>query len=494
MDSLGDLTPAAPPGIDAGPQARHRQRTQILHGVASIGVARVAAIVIDGLCYVLVARYLGPADYGHYLALMAFLALIDLTGDMTLFDVTVREISNDPARTRVWVCAGTLLRVAMSAVGFAAYAAYVLLGPGHDTPALLTPAWIAALILPAGALRMPLAAFRARLKMHYELVIIVITRLVNLLLFIVCINSQAGLPQLFLAVVASRMLLAALAWPVLMRLPGTSQWFDAAAVRRLFRESVPMAVSGAFVAVQLKVDILMMAAIAGAATAGLYGVVAQLPEYLLSVPVIISTPMLPVLSRVFSVNDPGRFSELYQNLFDAVLIVVTPMVVLTALAPEPILVLLFGDRFVQAASVMPLLMLTVAAMWASHAVAITAVAARLQRTFVPIQAVCVVVYLALNWLLIPRYTMTGAAVARLTATVLAAAATYHVLKRRTGSTLDVWRFARIAGAGLAMAIGVTAAARFSLPLVVAVGIAVYAGALWALSAGPHAPALARERT
>jgi PST family polysaccharide transporter len=494
MGRTGDLIQAGTPALDAGPQAHDRQRSQILHGVASIGLARVAAIVIDGLCYILVARYLGPADYGHYLALMAFLTLIDLTGDMTLFDVTVREISNDPGRTRVWVFAGTLLRTALSAAGFAAYAAYVLLGPGDRTPALLPAAWIAALILPAGVLRMPLAAFRARMKMHYELVIIVITRLVNLLLFVACINGQAGLAPLFLAVVASRLLLAVLAWPVLMRLPGSPQWFDAAAVRRLFRESLPMAVSGAFVAAQLKVDILMIAAIVGASTAGLYGVVAQLPEYLLSVPVIISTPMLPVLSRVFSAHDTARFSELYQKLFDAVLIVVTPMAVLAALVPEPILVLLFGERFVQASSVMPLLMLTIAAMWASHAIAITAVAARLQRTFVPIQAGCVAVYLALNWLLIPRLGMTGAAVTRLAATVLAAAATYQLLKRRTGSTLDPWRFARIAGAGLVMAIGVTAAARLSLPLVVAVGAAVYAGALWALSAGPHAPVLARERT
>ena len=121
--------------------------------MVSIGVARTAAIVIDGLCYVVVARYLGPGEYGQYLAVMAFLTLIDLTGDMTLVDITVREISNDRDNTGMWVSAATLLRMGMSAAGFLAYAAYVSFGPGRRTPSLLPAAWIAALMLPAGALR-----------------------------------------------------------------------------------------------------------------------------------------------------------------------------------------------------------------------------------------------------------------------------------------------------------------------------------------------------
>src|SRR5438876_6140933 len=237
MGALAHLTPAGPSTRSVS-ELRERQRTQIVDGVVSIGVARTAAIVIDGLCYVVVARYLGPGEYGQYLAVMAYLTLIELTDDMTLVDITVREISNDRDNTGMWVSAATLLRMGMSAAGFLAYAAYVSFGPGRRTPSLLPAAWIAALMLPAGALRMPIAAFRAHLKMHYELVIIVVTRLANLLLFLLCINSRAGLPQLFLATVVSRLLLALLAWTTLVRLMSTKLRFEMTPLKRLARESV----------------------------------------------------------------------------------------------------------------------------------------------------------------------------------------------------------------------------------------------------------------
>src|SRR4030095_7907210 len=184
----------------------------IARGIASLGLARISAIAIDTVCYIVVARYLGPEEYGRYLALMALLTLIDLTGDMALLDITVREISNDPDRTGAWVCASTVLRLALSGVGFVVYAVYVVLGPGHQMPELRTAAWIGALILPAGALRMPLAAFRAQIKIEYELVIMVVTRLANLLLFLACVHQGAGLSFLFVAVLLSRALLAVLAW------------------------------------------------------------------------------------------------------------------------------------------------------------------------------------------------------------------------------------------------------------------------------------------
>ena len=70
------------------------------------------------------------------------------------------------------------------------------------------------------------------------------------------------------------------------------------------------------------------------------------------------------------------------------------------------------------------------------------------------------------------YLTTGSVVV----TILAAVVTYYVVKTRTGVTLNPYRFARVAAAGLAKAIGVGVAARLPLPVVLAVGSAVYAGA------------------
>ena len=91
-----------------------------------------------------------------------------------------------------------------------------------------------------------------------------------------------------------------------------------------------------------------------------------------------------------------------------------------------------------AARIVPWLMLSIVGMWISHATAIATLAAGLQAHFVWIQSICMTAYLLLDWLLIPRWGMGGAVTGRLVATVLAPALTYWLVKRLRGFRLNVF--------------------------------------------------------
>jgi O-antigen/teichoic acid export membrane protein len=457
----------------------------VLGNIVAIGVTRVGGALIDGLTYILVARYFGPSDYGHYLSILAFLNLIDLAADMTLMDITVREISKDPDRTGTWLAASTSLRLIVAGIGFVAYLAYVYLGRIAQTPELLTTAWIASLILPVGALRMPLAVFRAQMKMHFELGVILITRLVNLALFFTLMHYHGQLYQFFLATFLSRMLLAVLVWGAVLGWLRVRPSLHLEQFRSLIRESIPMGLSGVFVAIQLKVDILIVASVSGAAAAGLYGAVAQLPEYSLLIPSIITTPLLPILSRSFGPALRERFQQVYQNLFDGVMTIVTPIAVVAMVMPLATVTFLFGKRFAPAANVLPLLVLSIVFMWFSHSVAIAAVAAGLQRSFIWIQSSCVAAYLLLSWTLIPLWGFWGAATARLIGTIIAPFLTYYVVKNRVGFTLETRALRRTIFAGLVMAGAVMFCSRYPLLLAGAVGALVYGATQWAIRTEPR---------
>jgi O-antigen/teichoic acid export membrane protein len=457
----------------------------VLGNIVAIGITRVGGALIDGITYVMVARYFGPADYGHYLSLLAFLNLIDLAADMTLMDITVREISKDPEKTGTWLATSTALRLILAGVGFLAYLAYVYHGRIARTPELLTAAWIASLILPVGALRMPLAVFRAQMKMHFELGVILVTRLVNLALFFSLMHYHGQLYQFFLATFLSRILLAILVWVAVLWWLRVHISFGLDKFRTLIRESLPMGLSGVFVAVQLKADILMVASISGAAAAGLYGVVAQLPEYSLLIPSIITTPLLPILSTSFGAALRERFQQVYQNVFDGVMTVVMPIAVVAVVMPLETVTFLFGGRFADAANVLPLLVLSIVFMWFSHAVAIAAVAAGLQRSFIWIQSICVAAYLLLNWILIPLWGFWGAATARLIGTIIAPFLTYYVMKNRMGFILETRALRRTIFAGLVMTGAVMLFSRYPLLFAGAVGALVYGATLWAIRAEPR---------
>lgn len=472
--------------------AAARQRREIGHNVAAIGVSRVTAIALDGLAYVVLARYLGPATYGQYVSIFAFLSLIDLAADMMTLDVTVREIAAQPDRSSTWLSAATVLRMGLALIGILAFSVYASWTGMSRDPGLASTVVVAALLLPVGALRTPLAAFRAHMRMHYELGIVLVTRFVNLVLVFAVASRGGTLAQLFAVTIASRALLAFLGWTAAVRQFGFVPELNAAAIRQLARESLPMGISGVFVAVQLKADILLVGAIVGTEAAGLYSVVAQLPEYLLYVPVIFTTPALPVLSRCIADRGTREFQQLYQAMFDTVMALVIPIAVIGIIVPQQTVTFLFGEAFAPAASVLPLLIMSVVFMWFSHATAIAAVAARLQHHFIWIQAVCVAVFVALDATLIPSWGTTGAAVARLVAAAMAPAFTYALLRRRLGASLSTGMLGRSVVAAIAMAAGVAATAAQPLVLTGAVGFTLYAAGLWMTGCNPFALLVRKE--
>lgn len=476
IDQRQPPVPSAPDaGLPATTPESRRVQSLLLRNTLAIGLARIGSVAFDGFTYVLTARYFGPAQYGQYLSILAFLNLVDVASDMTVMDITVREMSQEPERMGSWLSACTILRMALAVVGLAAFAVYVLLA--HYSGQLLRTIWIAALILPAGALRTPLTLFRATMKMQYELGIVLTTRALNLLLFVWLIRRQGTMSEFFMATSASRILLALLCWAAVPSLIKFRVSRLGETLRRLFRESIPMALSGGFVAVQFKADILMLSRLSGAAAAGFYGAVAQLPEYSLYLPVIITTPVLPMMARAFAESAKERFQELYGNMLTAVVSVVIPVAVMAIVMPTATVTLLFGPQYASVSRVLPLLALSIVALWVSHATAIAAVAVGLQSHFVRIQLICVATYVVMDWLLIPRAGVMAAGAVRLLTTIIAPLLTYRLVKD-AGFRLRVHELRPTLWSGGAMAATVWACSGLPIGLAGTAGVGVYAAALW----------------
>jgi O-antigen/teichoic acid export membrane protein len=462
-----------------GSERRSGLNAIVWRNTVSIGATRIGSVALDGLTYILTARYFGPAEYGQYLSLLAFLNLVDLASDMTVMDITVREISKEPEEAGRWLVAGTLLRLTLAMVGVAAFAGYFYF---TRRPAeLLGSAVLAALCLPMGALRTPLALFRARMKMHYELGIVLATRALNLALFAGLMYFRGRMSQFFLAILVSRGLLAVLAWAATFTIFGVALTRARGCVRRLIHAAAPMGLSGLFVATQFKADILMLARVAGAAAAGLYGAVAQLPEYSLYLPVIISTPVLPVLSRLFAESEPEEFQRVYGRMVHSIALLAMPVAIPVILLPQSVVSLIFGAKYASVAPVLPLVMLSMVAIWISHATAITAVATGLQGHFIWIQSICVAIYLGLNWLLLPRGGIMAAGAVRLLTTVIAPILTHVVVRKAAGFRFPSRALLQTVVAGLAMGAVILALARFPLPVACAAGFLAYVSALWGTS-------------
>jgi O-antigen/teichoic acid export membrane protein len=247
-----------------------------------------------------------------------------------------------------------------------------------------------------------------------------------------------------------------------------------------------MAVSGLFVAIQLRGDILMVGRIMDAHAAGIYGIVATLPEYFLLVPVVITTPVLPLLAQLFASTTRDRFRQLYQALVSALTAGIVPLAVIGSVMPEAVVITLFGSDYAEAAALLPWLMASIVCIWISHATAIAAVAIGAQGAFIWIQSICLLAFGGLNLLLIPAWGLVGAATARLAATMIAPALTHLVVKQHTGVGFDGRAFGQVAVSALAMGLLIVLLEPFGRLVAALGGLVLYLGALWATDFVQHA--------
>ncbi|HYP14312.1 MAG TPA: hypothetical protein VEQ63_10350, partial [Bryobacteraceae bacterium] len=154
--------------------AEARVLASVRRNTAMLAISRIGSVLLDGLGYVLTARYFGPADYGIYVSLLGFINLMDAAADMTVLDITAREMAREPEHTGRWLVVSTVLRIILGLCGFLAYAVYLQVTPMSGE--LMSTAWIGAWILAASALRMPVAVFQASMKLHFELAIMLVSR------------------------------------------------------------------------------------------------------------------------------------------------------------------------------------------------------------------------------------------------------------------------------------------------------------------------------
>jgi O-antigen/teichoic acid export membrane protein len=465
-------TPAAS-SPSAAAVSRPPAAASVVRNVVSIGLARGVSILFDGAAYILIARNFSTSDYGHYVSIYALITLVDLAADMTVFDVGVREIASHPHQRETWLGAVTALRTLLALIGTAFFLAYIWFGHLGQDPSLLPAALIAALAIPTGALRTPLALFRAMMRMEYEFALIGGTRFLNLIGVLLVIFLRGSIIYLFLVMLGSRLALGIAAWALSRFRFGVRCAFETSTIAILARESFPMGVSGTLVAAQLKLDLVMVAMITGSTAAGIYGVVAQVPEYLLYLPVIVSTPLLPLLSRAHAQNDQPQFERLYARLIGTMLILVFPLVVLGSMRAADVVNLLFGEKYKPAAILLPWIMFSVAAMWISHALAISTVAAKLQRHFIWIQGTCATVYLVMNTTLIPGFGYWGALSARVVAMALAPVLTFVAVRRAFAAKLRWSALVTPLLAGSAMAASLLLLREFPFIAAAIVATAIY---------------------
>jgi len=453
--------------------------SKILWGnILATGLSRGATVLLGLATPIIVARRLGPATFGYYVSLFSLLTLADFTLEAALLRITVREISEAPKETDSWVSAATLLRLGAGMLGVGGTFLFMRLA-GYPAE-VRTAGLVGSFLLLINAFRTPVAVFRANLQMQWELAVTLISRIVEPALVLWFALTGRGLVYFFLARVISCVCYAAVAWWVAHSRFGLRFHLDRAAIRRIATKATPLGIESLLVMIQLKGDILLVSLLAGPVSGGLYGVVAQLAEFSLLAPDIVLSPVFPVLTRSYVNAAHQNFQQLYQRTFDLFMIFVIPSAVAVTLFPELAIRLLFGPKYLPAAPVLRVLVWVIVLMYSAGLTGTAAIAINRQKALARVQVANVLVYLAINLTLIPRWNYWAAVLARLVAVLMGSFLSYRIVRRAAGYSLHSQTLQLVLISGAAMAVAVLLLSHLGAAAALVAGTLVYSALFWLL--------------
>lgn len=435
-------------------------RNFALLGVAAIG-NRLLALVLS----LVLARDLGPTEYGIYTFAAAIVLLIVSFTDFGLQPYITREVARGRSRLDAGLGRLVLFRVALAALGLLGVAVWLVLDPSSDL-AQATLILYLALSLESGFFLG--AAYLQGLEiMRFE----AITALTGGL-----IRTVGGVALVLL----TGELNYVLAWMALVALLQAG-----AVVLRLRRERahrddvradplplrVALASSGAMMVVVfcnaliLRADSIIIGVFEGAESVGFYTAAYTLVTGVQIVPWILSVAVFPVFSRTFG-RDDEQLQSTWAGALRAAALTTIPAAVIVTLLAEPIVERLFGSTYSPSADALEILI------WWVPLAAFTALSAGLLRAAgrERVHAVILVggatANIAGNLIVVPTYGFLAAAWVTIAVEAGMGAVTVPVLRRAGLRPPSMSLTLRIAGA----LIGLTAVTLLLQPFPVEIAV------------------------
>lgn len=389
------------------------------HNLGWLVAEKAARLVLNVGVGFAVARHLGPASFGALNYALAVVGLASLGAELGLDGIVRRELIQTPERATALVTAAWGLRLVGGAVAFGLLLVATLTGGATAADRALLA--ILGLTLFQPALLVADLWFQARLRSKFSVVAQVAALAVGAAVRIALIFSDASVAAFAWAAVVEAAVAGGLL-AVLARWDGL-EWrvraWDRSLAARLLREAWPLMLSGFAIMLYMRIDAVMLRAMAGETAVGVYAAATRFTEIWYFIPVALASSLLPALLRARERGEATYMVRL-QTYYDLNAGIAYTLSVPVALAAPWLVRLAYGPEFAGAAPVLALHIWSSVFVFLGVARGQFLVNEGLTRFYLGATLAGAGLNIALNLWLIPTHGAVGAAVATVISQAVAA--------------------------------------------------------------------------
>lgn len=478
--AMPDTDDARSPAAASGPhpaQDREHHSTLILSNAGFRAIADIGSKLATAALYLIVARKTGASQFGIFAFAISFAGIAVTLGQFGQEFVLVREVARDRRRLDEYYSSVLLSRVTMAVPPLLIALAVVSLG-GMSAHTRLVILLMGVGFIGDSLVQVSFSVFQALERVNFIPPVLITQRWLTTIVAVVLLYRGDGIVGVAAVYCAGTGLAACLAaWVLYTKVARPRLKLNVRAALDVTRAGVPIGLGVLAVTLLARIDMTMLAAFKPSAQVGQYGAAYRLLETTAFVTWSLSVATLPAMARLSPTTTPP-VGAVYQRALKLVLAITLPTALGAAILAAPIVALLYGSQYHQAAGALVLLAPTITLAPVS-ALSSQLLYAQDVKRVVPLTYFLVFLENAVvNLILIPRYSLDGAAVGTSISEVLVAG-TLLLCARHLRGRLEVRRLLAGTLFGGCAAAAVMILFRHQLALAVPVAIVVYLALLLA---------------
>ncbi len=381
-------------------------------------VGKVTTLLGSLFVGVIIARYLGPEQYGLMNYVISYVQLFQIIAVFGLDSIEVREEASGKEDFRVIIGTAFVVKMVLggATVGLTVLTSLVLNADSYTT--LLVAVYSMSMV--ANAFNVIRNYFTAIVQNEYVVKSEIARTLLGAAVKVALLFSGAGLTLFVLASAFDYVLLAAGYFVAYKKKIGSmAEWrFDCRYASYLLKESFPVLLTSAAVIIYQRIDQVMIGQMIDNTSVGYFSVATRIVEILVYIPTILAQTLAPVLVSSRQVSE-AKYRGQAQTFMNVALWLTALASAVTSILACWMVQLLFGTQYLPAAAILQVLAFKAMAMALSSTAGSMLIIEELQRFAIFRDVLGCVACIVLNYFLLPVYGIMAAAVIAIVSNVVA---------------------------------------------------------------------------
>lgn len=391
-------------------------RQTVAKNIFWLSAGQIGGRLFRAAIIIYAARILGAAEYGIFSYALSLAGFFTIFADLGLSPLMTREIAaakDQPEKQATYFASAFWIKIFLLAItSLLVIFAAPKFSKIEEVVALLP--FVAILVFFDNFRDFTFAYFKGVEKMEREAFLVVVMNITIALTGFIILNFYKTAGALLFSYVASVAVVSVAAFYFIKNLiKGAFKYFNKETALRFIHDSWPLAFSGLFGIFMLNIDIVMLGWWRSAEEIGYYSASQRVVQILYILPAILASAIFPAAARFIKQKEDGKTRLLNEKSMTALYLIAIPLAVGGIILAKPIIELLFGKKYLPASASFQILIASLLIQFPGAVLGNLIMAHNQQKKLVSYVIAGSLSNIFFNVLLIPKYGISGAAIATL---------------------------------------------------------------------------------